>query len=181
VASFATDNNGVIIELPAVSGAEVSVSGSLIFGIGTQSNNGLGGATVFGTDAIGDFNTTYKSTAYLSFLDSGSNAIFFLNSPTTGIPVCNDITFLYCPSSTQNISVLNGAEAGTNGASGTITFAVNNADTLISNANNAAVNGLAGPNPGVFDFGLPFFFGRNVYTAIDGKSTPGGTGPYSAY
>jgi Protein of unknown function (DUF3443) len=181
VASFATDNNGVIMELPAVSGAEASVSGSLIFGIGTQSNNGLGGATVFGTDAFGDFNTTYKSAKYPSFLDSGSNAIYFLDSPTTGIPVCNDITFLYCPSSTQNISVLNGAEAGTNGASGTVTFTVNNADTLISNANNAAVNGLAGPNPGVFDFGLPFFFGRNVYTAIDGKSTPGGTGPYSAY
>jgi hypothetical protein len=181
VASFTTDNNGVIIELPAVSGAEASVSGSMVFGIGTQSNNGLGSATVFGTDPIGDFNTTYKSVAYPSFTDSGSNAIYFLNSTLTGIPVCSDFTFFYCPASTQTISVTNTAEAGTNGASGSASFSVGNADSLISNVNNAAVNGLAGTNPGAFDFGLPFFFGRNVYTAIDGKSTPGGTGPYLAY
>jgi hypothetical protein len=181
VSSFAIDNNGVIIELPAVSAPEVSVSGSLIFGIGTQSNNGLGGATVFGTDSIGDFNTTYNNTAYMSFMDSGSNGIYFLNSSATGLPICSQINFLYCPSSTQTISVLNKAEAGTNGASGTATFAVGNAETLLSNVTNAAVNGLAGPSPRQFDFGLPFFFGRNVYMAIEGKSTPGGAGPYSAY
>jgi hypothetical protein len=183
VAFFATDNNGVIIELPAVSVPEASVSGSLIFGIGTQSNNDLGGATVFGTDPIGDFNTTYNGRTYISFMDSGSNGIYFLHSSTTGLPICSEINFLYCPSSTQTISVLNEAEAGTNGASGTATFTVGNAETLLSNVNNAAVNGLAGPSsgPGQFDFGLPFFFGRNVYVAIEGKSTPGGTGPYSAY
>ena len=181
VASFATDNNGVIVELPAVSGAEASVNGSLIFGIGTQSNNGLGGATIFGTDSFGDFNTTYQNTQYPSFLDSGSNAIYFLDATTTGIPVCTDLTFLYCPSIAQNITVINDAQAGTNGASGSVTFTVGNADSLTSNVNNAAINGLAGPNSGGFDFGLPFFFGRNVYTAIEGKSTPGGTGPYLAY
>jgi hypothetical protein len=56
----------------------------------------------------------------------------------------------------------------------------------LASGNNAAINGLAGPEPallgmGTFDFGLPFFFGRNVYTAIEGKSTPGGTGPFTAY
>jgi len=181
VASFATDNNGLIVELPAVSGAEATVSGSLIFGIGTQSNNGLGSATVFGTDPLGDFTTTYKGTAYLSFLDSGSNAIFFLDTTTTGLPECNDINFLYCPTSPQNISVTNNALPGTNGATAPFAFTVSNADSLLSNVNNAAVNGLAGPGSGMFDFGLPFFFGHNVYVAIDGKSTSGGTGPYSAY
>jgi hypothetical protein len=180
VASFATDNNGVIIELPAVSGGEASVSGSLIFGIGTQSNNGLGGATVFGTDPFGDFSTTYKSTAYLSFLDSGSNGIFFLDSTTTGMPVCASLNFLYCPASAQTISVVNNAQAGTNGASAPASFPVGNGLTLVS-TNNTAINGLAGPFPGLIDFGLPFFFGRNVFTAFDGKSTPGGTGPYLAY
>ena len=181
VASFATDNNGVIVELPAVSGAETSVSGSLIFGIGTQSNNGLGSATVFGTDSFGNFNTTYQGNQYPSFLDSGSNAIYFLDTATTGMPVCTDLTFFYCPSSPQNFSVLNDAQAGTNGASGPVTFTVSNADLLVSNSLDAAVNNLAGPNPGTFDFGLPFFFGRNVYTAIEGRSTPAGTGPYLAY
>lgn len=181
VASFATDNNGVIVELPAVSGAEAGVSGSLIFGIGTQSNNGLGGVTIFGTNPFGDINTTYKSTKYLSFLDTGSNAIYFLNAAATGMPVCANFNFLYCPSSPQSISVLNDAEAGTNGASGTVTFTVGNGNTLVSNANNTAINGLAGPQAGRFDFGLPFFFGRNVFVAIEGKTTPGGTGPYLAY
>ena len=181
VASFATDNNGVIIELPAVTGAEPSASGSLIFGIGTQSNNGLGGATVFGTDALGNFNTSYQNTTYLSFMDSGSNGIYFLDSSITGFPICSDFTFWYCPSSLQNISIVNEALSGTNGASGAATFPVGNADALASNINNAAVGGLAGPDPGTFDIGLPFFFGRNVYVAIEGKSTPGGTGPYSAY
>ncbi len=181
VAAFATDNNGVIVELPSVTGAEAGVTGSLIFGIGTQSNNGLGGATVFGTDEFGDFSTTYKTTAYPSFLDSGSNAVYFLDATTTGLPVCLDLNFLYCPASAQTISVTNNALAGTNGASAAASFLVSNADFLVSNVNNAAVNGLAGPSPGMFDFGLPFFFGRNVYTAFDGKTTSGGTGPYLAY
>jgi hypothetical protein len=140
----------------------------------------LGGVTVFGTDALGDFSTTYQSAQYLSFLDSGSNAIYFL-SPTTSVPDCLDLTFWYCPATPQTISVVNNAQAGTNGASGAVTFSVGNADLLVSNVNNAAVNGLAGPSPGMFDFGLPFFFGRSVYTAFDGKSTPGGAGPYTAY
>jgi hypothetical protein len=181
VASFTTDNNGVILELPSVSGAEASVTGSLIFGIGTQSNNGLGSATVFGTDPYGNFSTTYNSTPYEGFLDSGSNAIYFLNSSTTELPECSDATFLYCPSSAQSFTVLNTAESGTNGANGSVTFTVANGDLLLSIANDSAVNGLAGPSPGQFDFGLPFFFGRNVFVAIDGKSTPGGTGPYTAY
>jgi hypothetical protein len=40
---------------------------------------------------------------------------------------------------------------------------------------------LAGPNSGTFDWGLPFFFGRNVFTAIESQNTPGGVGPYWAY
>ena len=181
VASFATDNNGVIIELPAVPTPQATVSGSLIFGIGTQSNNGLGSATVFGTDQFGNFITTYKTVQYQSFLDSGSNGIYFLDSATTGMPTCLDIKFLYCPTSSQQISVSNNAEPGTNGASGPATIDVGNADILLSATNAAAINGLAGPQAGMFDFGLPFFFGHNVYVAIEGRSTPGGTGPYTAY
>jgi hypothetical protein len=181
VASFATDNNGVIVELPAVSSVQATLNGSLIFGIGTQSNNGLKGETVFGTDNMGDFQTTYNGTSYQSFLDSGSNGILFLDSTTLGIPICSDVTFLYCPATMQNVSVTNNAQPGTNGASGPATITVANADDLIKEGENAAINDLVGPLSGQVDFGLPFFFGRNVYTAIVGKSTPGGTGPYTAY
>ncbi len=179
VALFSTDNNGVIIELPAVSGPEATLSGSLIFGIGTQSNNGLNGATVYPVDpsgnSAGDFITTYNKVAYnQSFIDSGSNALFF---PDASIPTCSDDNAFYCPRATENLSATN---AGYNGTpTGTLDFSVADADTL---PNEAVLGQLAGPSSiSAFDWGLPFFYGRNVYTAIDGQSTPGGSGPYWAY
>ena len=181
VAFFASDNNGVIIDLPAVTGAEASISGSLIFGIGTQSNNGLGNATVYTINpSTGDITTRFNNNSFSAFLDTGSNAIFFLNTAATGFPTCTDLTFFYCPTSTQTPSATN---QGANGASGTFTFTVANADSLVTNATIGVANGLAGPNSiaDTFDWGLPFFFGRKVYTAIDGQNTPGGVGPYWAY
>jgi len=181
VVFFASDNNGVLIELPAVTGAETSITGSLIFGIGTQSNNALGKATVYTVNpSTGDITTRFNNNTYTSFLDTGSNAIYFLTTAATGIPTCKDLTFWYCPTSTQSLSATN---QGANGASGTFTFTVGNADTLTSNLSIAVADGLAGPNSdaGTFDWGLPFFYGRHVYTAIDNQTTPGGVGPYWAY
>jgi hypothetical protein len=178
---FPSDNNGVIIELPSVTGAEASVSGSMIFGIGTQANNGLGSATVYTMDpSTGNFTTVFNNVTYTDagFLDSGSNAIYFLDSNTTGLPTCTDVTFWYCPGGTQSFSATN---QGANGANGSFNFVVGNADTLTANETTGVANGLAGPNPGTFDWGLPFFFGRSVYTAIEGQNTPGGPGPYWAY
>ena len=37
------------------------------------------------------------------------------------------------------------------------------------------------PNPIQFDLGMPFFFGRNIFTAVENGTTSGGTGPYFAY
>jgi hypothetical protein len=67
---------------------------------------------------------------------------------------------------------------------GTINFTISNAETLTSNASDGVAVNLGGPyqgGGGDFDWGLPFFFGRNIYTAIEGQSTPGGAGPYWAY
>jgi Protein of unknown function (DUF3443) len=181
VVLFATDNNGVIVQLPAVSGAETSISGSLIFGIGTQSNNSLGSATIYTLDpSTGNFTTSFNGKTYTdsAFLDTGSNAIYFLDASATGLPLCKDLNFWYCPTSTQTPSATN---QGANGASGAFTFTVGNADTLVSNMTTGVANGLAGPSPGLFDWGLPFFYGRKVYTAIENHNTPGGAGPYWAY
>jgi hypothetical protein len=178
VVLFATDNNGVVLELPAAGSPAVSLSGSLIFGIGTESNNALNGATIYTLDEFGNFATTYSSQSYSgSFLDSGSNGIFFLTSGITGIPDCSGF---YCPASTENLSATN---KGANGASGTVNFSVGNADSLFNNNPMAAVFGdLAGPGSADgFDWGLPFFFGRSVFTSIAGQPSPGGTAPYWAY
>ncbi|MHB8216556.1 MAG: DUF3443 domain-containing protein [Candidatus Sulfotelmatobacter sp.] len=189
VALFPTDNNGVIVELPAVSGSEATVNGSLVFGIGTQSNNGLAGATVYTIDPTFSFNVEYNNTTYGgSFIDSGSNGYFFLDSSI--VPALLDCgsnsgaTGFYCPNSTQNLSATN---KGINGASGTVNFSIANAETLFNNLNATAFSQLGGPSiisgsvPPYFDWGLPFFYGHNVYVSIEGTTAPGGTTPYWAY
>ncbi len=180
VALFPQDNNGVIITLPAVSGAEETVSGSLVFGIGTQSNNGLGSAAVvYMLNQNYAITTIYKNqTMPNSFIDSGSNGYFFSDN---AIPQCTQgyVSGYYCPIATLNLSATN---QGANGTSGTITFSVGNASTMFSGSTSdyAAFSALAGPNTPTdsFDWGLPFFYGRTVYTAIEGMNTPG---PYWAY
>jgi hypothetical protein len=177
VATFA-DSNGVIVDLPAVNGSAPTVSGSLIFGIGTQSDNALGGAQLFTLDNFGNFTTTYKSKSYTAFIDSGSNAYFFLDSATTGMPTCSNASGFYCPSSPVSLSA---TTVGANQANSTINFTVDNANSLFGNSSATAFATLGGPNPNTFDWGLPFFYGRKVYTAIQGKRTSGGIGPYWAY
>jgi len=181
VAFFAADNNGVLIQLPAVSASTASVSGSLIFGIGTQSNNSLGSAQVFAVDPSGNFTTTFKGKAYpASFIDSGSNAYFFLDSNTTGLATClSPDTGFYCPLSATSLTATNSGFTGS--PSSSVTFTIDDATTLFKNSAASVFPTLGGPNSGGFDWGLPFFYGRNVFTAIESRSTPGGIGPYWAY
>ena len=177
---FSSDNNGVIIELPAVpAGGAPSVSGSMIFGIGTQSNNNLGGATVFALNANADITTVYNGKSYnTSFIDTGSNGYFFLDQTTTGLPLCaSPNSGFYCPTATQNLAA---SVQGSNGASKTVSFSIANADSLFTTPN-FALPELGGPNTNTFDWGLPFFYGRNVFTAIELQNTPAGPGPYWAY
>ena len=177
VALFPADNNGVIIELPAVSGSLVSLSGSMVFGIGTQSNNSVGSVAVFPLNSSGEFSTTFKGQTYPSFVDSGSNALFFLDASTTGLSICSDNSGFYCPPSSTNFSATTFSSA----TKAIISFTVANADSLFSNRTDFVFSTLGGPNSGTFDWGLPFFFGRNVYTAIEARSTPVGSGPFWAY
>jgi hypothetical protein len=177
---FATDNNGVLIQLPSVpDGGLASVQGSLIFGIGTESNNGLGSAQVYTVPGSldknpGDFTTTFNGSSYPGFLDSGSNAFFFVDS---SIPTCNKDWF--CP--TTSPLVLSAQNQGTNMSSGVqVGFTIENENNL--SGSNTAFSTLAGPyksTPAAFDWGLSFFYGRNVFTAIE--NIPAGTGPYFAY
>jgi hypothetical protein len=190
VALFATDNNGVIIELPAVSASgEATLTGSMVFGIGTQTNNALGSATVYTVDAgSGNFTTIFDGTTYTNtaFLDTGSNGYFFLDN---SIPQCSDFPGFYCPTSTVNLTATNQgtSDQGSGTGSGTVNFSIANTDTLFSNASDFVFGDLgatiipSGSIPNYFDWGLPFFFGRNVYVSIDLTTAPGGATPYWAY
>lgn len=182
VTLFAVNNNGVIIKLPSVpSSGAASLSGTLVFGIGTQANNALGAATVLGLDPVsGNFTTLYNGGRYsASFIDSGSNGLFFADNITL-CAIGTAAPGFYCPASTLGrVATLQGA----NGASATVNFSIANAAALLSGSPGfVAFANLGAPFAGHgFDWGLPFFFGRNVYTAIDGASTPGGLGPYVAF
>lgn len=189
VTRFALDNNGSIIVLPSVpSAGELTVSGSLIFGIDTQSDNQSGTQTVLTVDQNAEFIMTYNGqTLANSFIDSGSNGIYFTDSsiakcvappsdPTSGI------TSFYCPANTLSLGL---GMQGMNGVmANNLTFEVGNAINML-NANPTfnAFPLLAGtnPNPGSFDYGLAFFYGRRVAVAVEGNKTSAGTGPYIAF
>jgi hypothetical protein len=175
VTKFAVNNNGVIVELPPVATTATTATGTLVFGIGTQSNNTLTGVTSFRSTGFGNLSGTYKGTAVTTIVDSGSNGLFFTDS---SLPACTStFTDFYCPASPQALSA---TVRGLDGTTSTVNFTVNNAQTLASSGTNYALNGLAGSIgsfPTLFDFGLPFFFGRHVFFGI----ATNGNSPYVAF
>ena len=178
VALLPQDNNGVIVQLPGVPvGGAASVRGNLVLGIGTQSNNAPAGATAYGADAVGEIRTEFNGKTYPSFIDSGSNGLFF--PPPADLPICpapNSVWF--CPPSTVTFSATNLAASGS--PRGEVSFQIANLEALIRSGNRV-FNDLGGNSPVLFDWGLPFFFGRNVIVGFDEKSSTLGTGPYWAY
>ncbi len=181
---FAADNNGIVIELPAaIPGGEPSLNGSLFFGIGTRSNNQL----VSATGAVLTTNVTGYITAQLglqnltkSFVDSGSNGLFFDST----ISKCGIAAEgFYCPSSPISLSA---TLVGANGATSLVSFSVDNALTLFASRTDSFLNHvfptLAGDigDARIFDFGLPFFYGRRVFFGIEDKASTLGTGPFVA-
>ena len=181
IAAFPKDNNGAILQFPAVpAGGAATVAGTLIFGIGTASNNGLGSAQVLTVDSEGNFTTLFDGqTLNTSFIDSGTNTLSFNDTSITQCTSAETSGF-FCPTTPVSLSAQN---KGLNGVTSTVSFTVESADTLFAESSFSVFDDLA--TPGVdntsFDWGFPFFLGRNVFVALDGKTTPGGKGPYFAY
>jgi hypothetical protein len=173
VAAFATNNNGVAVVLPPVpAGGASRLAGSLIFGVDTQANNQLGAATAFLANGQGNFTTTYNGVSFTSsFIDSGSNAIFF---PDASIPECSGF---YCPPAPLTLSAVNTSATG---VSGTVSFTIESIVGLASTAAAANIGADIGFTR-TFDWGLPFFFGRTVFVAMRGAVTSKGPGPLWAY
>ena len=182
VAAFATDNNGVILDLPAVpAGGVTALTGTLIFGIGTQANNHIGSETVYAADGSGNFTSSYQGRSLpLSVLDSGSNGLFFDDG---AIRPCTLSIGFYCPLTVLNLSATNSSFDGAR--SGVVNFRIESVDSLgaaiIAASIGGTYSGAAAPVNGSFDWGLPFFFGRRVFVAIEGAASPAGPGPYWAY
>ncbi len=160
VTLFATDNNGVIIQLPSVAAqGATTVTGTMIFGIDTQTNNKSGTQSVLTVDSIqGDFTTIFQDQQLnQSFLDTGSNGLYFTDD---GLAQCTStgLAGFYCPVSTQSFTA---TLQGLNGVSAGVSFDIANANTL--GADNAALvafatlGGTYSSSADTFDWGLPFF------------------------
>lgn len=174
VPAFATDNNGTIIRLPALpSMGQASVKGELVFGIGTRDNNALPARpTILVVGDRGDFTTSYKTRAMMSVIDSGSNGLFF---PDASLPVQN---YWFAPAAVQSLSAT--AISNPGDVQSTIPFSIANASTLFD-LGYAAHDNLGAPMSSMFLWGLPFFYGRDVYTALSGMKAGAQKGPYVAF
>ncbi|MDH4289256.1 MAG: DUF3443 domain-containing protein [Aquincola sp.] len=176
VTAFAVNNNGTMVVMPPLPelGAKVA-RGRLVFGIGTQSNNQLPQSARMYQVQTDPFSANYlyvgldvAGRAYpQSFIDTGSNALFFSDPGIS--KTCNVSSGgaggWYCPTSTWRQS---GTLTDMAGMQGSFDLAVGNADTLftIGAAAFSNLGGDAGQGAETFSIGMPFFYGRTVFTSI---------------
>ena len=196
VAAFSsTDHNGVMITFPLIPAmGATTLSGTINFGIGTQTDNALGNVTLYAVNQCGDIptvifnNVTYTDTACSTgsggsgaFVDTGSNALVVSDAGTLasfGISDCAQNTNgfgFYCvtgggSTTLPNIRLFGDGNVGSN----SISLNIEDATTLV-NTNNGVFNDLgtdsgSSPSTDFFDLGAPFFFGRTVFIGIAGES-----------
>jgi hypothetical protein len=190
VAHFAVNNNGTVIAMPALSDLGAGTAkGRLVFGIGTQTNNQIPvGAKMLFVDPVPShpgylyFATTSGTSTYVdSYIDSGSNAFFFddasiakgcQSSPASGAG-------WYCPTSVQRRTA---TITDAYGATASVNYSVANADVLFqtSSVAFASLAGSAGQGANTFVWGMPFFYGRAVFTSIWGQDLSK-SGPWNAF
>ena len=115
-----------------------------------------------------------------SFIDTGSNGLYF---GVSAFPLCTGgFSSFYCPVSR---TVLGATLFGANAASKAVVFTIDNVIALFTPASVglAVFPTMSGPigSNNIFDWGLPFFFGRKVVIGIEGSTSALGTGPLIAF
>ncbi len=167
IAAFPVDNNGSILTLPAVPlpGGAVAATGTLVFGIGTQTNNALSAnAQVFPIDRDAYISGTIDGVSGRGFIDSGSNGYFLDLDP--GVTLCTPsaASSWYCPS---NPVVIHAQLAGATSAQALV---IGNAQSMFNTQFTAlpALGGTAAVAQ-FADLGLPFFYGRSIATGLEGE------------
>lgn len=174
-----TNNNGSILALPDVSSiGSSSVSGVLILGVGTSTNNAPDDDMYFfqASSTTGYIKSTYKGRTTRALFDSGTNAYAFYDNTLVN---CSGSSY-YCPSSLLNLSV---NQEGFNLISVNFDFMVEHPGNIFIGGkyvfNNIAFEISHSHN--FFIYGLPFHLGKAIFMGIDGKSSSLGSGMYWAY
>lgn len=174
VAQFASDNNGVILSLPAQTAQASTTSGVLTFGIDTQADNSQAGYTLVSMSYNGEMTAAFNGGTYpQSIVDSGSNMnyLYMPNEPTL---TQGGITWINPPQTIPVALNLSGGGAGSYTTNVTLTPAANYAFSPQPVSPYMAVSS---QTTTMQDFGLPFFYGHPVAVTFSGKVTHEGTGP----
>jgi hypothetical protein len=174
-----------LINLPNLVNAngDAQIQGELIFGLSTQSDNMLPaiGLTVLGADANGDFSAAYNgsSTMLPALIDSGTDSYAF-NDPTIAVCASGAFVGYYCPAVAPLSLFAVNTGSGANNGSSTVNFAIADPNSFVPGA--AAFTELGGGGGSTsFTWGMPFFYGRQVYIGFDQRSAATYAGPFYAY
>jgi hypothetical protein len=184
VTKFATDNNGMTLSFPAVAeGGQGSVSGTMTFGVNTQSNNVLPStAQQMTTSVFGEVTASFSGVPMPGFVDSGSGAYFFVDQSIGQCPASFSSQPWFCPASPATISASLQSDSGVTLG---VSFPLFNTVSELSNGGNAAHAGI-GQNVGLFggselDLGMPFLYGKTITFGIQGNDDfTAGTPPFFA-
>ena len=153
-------------------GGAASVVGSLVFGIGTAANNGLGSAQVYTTDALGHFTTTFAGTGTGSIAvnDTTASTTTPCSDPRPGTTTCtasiggnNDVgTLSATPAADSTFAGWSSQTSGITGCSGTTcSFSMGGSQqsvtaTFTSKVTKFKVEAAAGTPIGAQTAGAPF-------------------------
>lgn len=179
VAAFGTDNNGVILQMPAVGiHGQSSATGVLTFGIDNNADNQLSGSSIIPTSSNTYFSasiTGQTGTYPTSFFDSGSN--FYFISPLSGISTNSSGN--YNPSTYTSLT---GTATSLTTPSSTAPLSFGLFDiTADLNANNLAFNDNGSTTTsGTADFGMPYYYGHSIGFVLSGQTVSEGAGPLYA-
>jgi hypothetical protein len=180
VAFFSSsDTNGIVFQLPAVSASgAAATSGTVTFGVGTQSDNSISGYTVIPLDNVGHLMVQVGGKSYVSsYLDSGSS----LYVAPFNVPY-NTSTDYFSPSSLQQIPIVLTSNSGSSTSSYSSSVDLASPASLSLSPSLVAFDdiGIYSTSTTTVDLGLPFFFGKTIAYVFNGMSSSAGTGPLNA-
>lgn len=171
ISAFSSDNNGMTLTFPPVpAGGLAAVTGSMTFGVNTQSDNAQAGSvTKLYTTAEATVNASYNGQTLLGVVDSGSGAYFIPDSTIAQCSASFSSAPLFCPAQQVNRTTTLQSQLG---GSFDVGFSIVNAQTELSNSNVAHAGIGEDVNlfgSGLLDLGLPFFYGKSITFGLQGN------------
>jgi hypothetical protein len=130
------------------------------------------------TKSIGAFGIVvakYLKNFYGSLFDTGTNTLVL---PDTKLATCKNNPQFVCPADDEQQSAVLYAVDGS--SSKDVSFLVKNFDKVSATVIAASTAAAAPAVLPLFIWGLPAFFGRSVFFAIDGANAGGKVGPFVA-